>query len=221
MGIGQSKLQIGIYDIIFNSTVVLVSQDNIYKSGAGNILFVGFVTLAATTACSLQFGTGNPTVEFRNGFAIGNSASYNTGSGLISFTTNNQAISCNTTGLTPIPLDAPILISGAITITESGATPLTFNGIMNGDNASSKMIIAGTTYYNNSVQPMVTGLLDTSTNVNTFIYGSGNQDITGVTYRTLTLNGGGIKTLQGNVVVSTLYTLTPPATLNLNGYTRT
>jgi hypothetical protein len=68
---------------------------------------------------------------------------------------------------------------------------------------------------------MATGLLDTSTNLNTFIYGNGNQNIRGGNYRNLTFNGGGVKTLQGNVVRTGTYVLTPPATVNLNGFTLT
>jgi hypothetical protein len=75
---------------------------------------------------------------------------------------------------------------------------------------------------------MATGILDTSTNLNTWIYGLSNQDIKGSpttspkqVYRNLTLNGGGTKTLQGYVSVQNTYTLTAPASVNLNGYTIT
>ena len=82
--------------------------------------------------------------------------------------------------------------------------------------------------YNSATKPMATGILDTSTNLNTWIYGNANQDILGgastgakQVYRNLTLNGGGTKTLQGYVSVLNTYTLTAPATLNNNGYTLT
>jgi hypothetical protein len=75
---------------------------------------------------------------------------------------------------------------------------------------------------------MATGILNTSTNLNTFIYGNANQDIKGgpttgakQVYRNLTLNGGGTKTLQGFVSVLNTYTLTSPATLANNGFTLT
>jgi hypothetical protein len=68
---------------------------------------------------------------------------------------------------------------------------------------------------------MATGILDTSTNLNTWIYGSGSQDVKGNIYRNLTFNGGGTKTLQGNVSVQNTYTLISPATVNLNGFALT
>ena len=75
---------------------------------------------------------------------------------------------------------------------------------------------------------MATGVLDTSTNANTWIYGLNNQDIKGSAtispkqeYRNLTLNGTGVKTLQGYVSVLNTYTLTAPATLANNGFTLT
>jgi hypothetical protein len=82
--------------------------------------------------------------------------------------------------------------------------------------------------YQSATQPMVTGILDTSTNLNTWIYGLNNQNIKGSptispkqVYRNLTLNGTGVKTLQGYVSVLNTYTLTAPATLALNGFTLT
>ena len=69
---------------------------------------------------------------------------------------------------------------------------------------------------------MITGLIDTSTTLNTWTYGlNGNQNITPGTYRNLTLNTGGIKTLQGNVSVVNTYTLTAPATVATNGFALT
>jgi len=82
--------------------------------------------------------------------------------------------------------------------------------------------------YQNATQPMATGVLDTSTNLNTFIYGAGNQQVKGnpgvglfQQYRNLTLNGGGNKTLQGNINVQNTYTVTAPAALVLNGFIKT
>jgi hypothetical protein len=55
----------------------------------------------------------------------------------------------------------------------------------------------------------------------------GNQDIktpedpTNPGYQNLTLSGTGAKRLLGNVSVKGTYTLTAPATLDLNGFTLT
>lgn len=183
------------------------------KNGAGNLLFVGsFLTSNGGDVISL---TGNPTIEFRGGIGL-DSGGQNFGSGLITFSTNNQV--CYFYNSTTF--NQNMLISGAITI---DVFSLYINGSVNGNNAAStfRQIANSVVIYQNSTQPMATGILDTSTNLNTFIYGSGSQDIKGGTYRNLTLNGGGTKTLQGNVSVQNTYTLTSPATLNNNGFTLT
>ena len=171
--------------------------------------------------------TGNPEVEFRNGLRVLNStiASQSFGSGSMVFSQNNQIISA-TSGLT---FANPITISGSINLTLDGFSGVgshTFSGSINGTEANSKLTIAAnggtpTITYLNSQQPMLTGSIDFSSSLNTFVYGSGSQDIKGGTYRNLTLNGGGTKTLQGNVSVQNTYTLTSPATLNNNGFTLT
>ena len=113
------------------------------------------------------------------------------------------------------------------------AFTLISTGTINGNNASSTFAMGtasgtNTLNYQSATQPMATGVLNTSTNLNTWIYGLNNQDIKGSpttspkqVYRNLTLNGTGVKTLQGYVSVQNTYTLTAPATLALNGFTLT
>ncbi len=92
---------------------------------------------------------------------------------------------------------------------------------INGTVAGSSLILGtgNILSYLGSSTPMITGSLNSSTNLNTWYYGNSNQNIKGGTYRNLILNGGGVKTLQGNVSVLNTYTLTAPATKNDNGYT--
>ena len=194
------------------------------KSGTGSLLFIGAVS--SSNGGDKFLMTGNPTIEFRNGYTGGGGTgqSYVFGTGNITFTTNNQTLGLNVN----ITFQNNILISGAITL--AAAASYTFNGTINGDNVSSKLLINASINitYNSATKPMATGILDTSTNLNTWIYGNANQDILGgpstgakQVYRNLTLNGGGTKTLQGYVSVLNTYTLTSPATLNNNGYTLT
>lgn len=210
----------------------------ISKTGAGNLLFIGNLLWGGTAGAGSGGGfalTGNPTLEFRGGITVGTYGMYsafNTGTGTITFSTNNQTVVLgksfgNTT------YNNNIIISGAITVTMSyfsGSGSVFLAGSINGDNASSTLRIAAsaTTNYQNATQPMATGVLDTSTNLNTWIYGLNNQNIKGSpttspkqVYRNLTLNGTGVKTLQGYVSVLNTYTLTAPATLALNGFTLT
>ena len=203
------------------------------KSGAGNVLFGGLITQTANNSAAIDFSVGNPTVEMRGGI---NASAYTwpqvnfkSGTGQWKFTTNNQTLGGSF--FRTNPFDASILISGAITLTLSKSSEVTaYNGVINGDNVNSKFLMNtnATIQYNPSTQPMATGILDTFTNLNTWIYGLNNQDVKGnptagqfQQYRNLTLNGTGTKTLQGNINVQNTYTLTSPATLALNGYTKT
>lgn len=224
LNISNGGLELGIYNLTVdgNSTVM-----GLTKSGAGNVIFKGALqgtNFVATNGGIVDFSVGNPTVECRGGIYFvnnSNNAIY-TGTGLWSFTTNNQVIDWNFGSGGGMIFTSNVLISGAITLSVNRTT--TFNGIVYGDNASSKLLagtITPTITYNSATQPMSTGILDTSTNLNTWIYGNSNQNIKGGTYRNLTLNGGGTKTLQGNVSVQNTYTLTAPATLNNNGFTLT
>lgn len=199
----------------------------IQKSGGGNVIFGGLVSISPVNSGIFNF-SGNPNVEFRNGFSTNrtNNNNFNTGTGVWRFTTNNQSI-FNSLSSGNLRFDCQILIDDNITLTVGGPgtnNSYTFTNTINGIGVNSTLMMGINNYtlnYQNSATPMSTGILDTSTNLNTFIYGNGNQNIKGGTYRNLTLNGGGTKTLQGNVSVQNTYTLTPPATLNNNGFTLT
>jgi hypothetical protein len=223
----SGNLECSIYDLTINGTTTLSDGTfgaSLSKSGSGTILFIGAVScFFSGNYFNLP---GNPILEFRNGFSYNsNSPSLNFGNGIIKVSTNNQ-----TFNLSQSPtINNPILISGAITLTYI-STSWNFNGTINGDDPNSKLLMSAssTLTYRNATQPMATGILDTSTNLNTWIYGNANQDIKGgpstlakQVYRNLTLNGGGTKTLQGYVSVLNTYTLTSPATLNNNGFTLT
>jgi hypothetical protein len=95
-------------------------------------------------------------------------------------------------------------------------------GILNVTVSGSAFINQAVFRYQNSQQPMQTGVLQCNSVVNTFIYNLvDNQNVTPGTYINLTLAGSGAKKLLGNVSVVNAYTLISPATLNSNGYTLT
>ena len=219
--VSGGTLQLSTFDLTVSGTSN-IQLGTLLKSGAGNVLFTGQLSFTASASAKVDFSAGNPTVEFRGGLIIqtGAIASYVTGIGQITFSTNNQNV-----GASYWVCDAPVLISGAITITKiNDGSPYYWqlNNTINGNNAISTLDNRGEIRYQSATQPMVTGVLQTNAAANTWLYNkAGNQDVTGGTYRTLTLAGTGVKTLQGNVVVVTLYTLTAPATLALNGFTRT
>jgi hypothetical protein len=229
----SASLELSSYDLTVTSTSTINGSASLLKSSSGNVLFIGllYVTGSGGTGFGvLNFSSGNPTVECRGGITISTlSGNILTGTGQWTFSTNSQTIEYRSSFSSTIDFYCPILISGAITVTiytSSGAGTLRFLNTVNGDNTASTLDnrLTGTSrfQYMANQRPMLTGVLQTNGAENTFIYNkAGDQDITGGTYRTLTLAGSGVKTLQGNVVVATAYTLTAPATLNLNGYTRT
>jgi hypothetical protein len=232
--IGQAFTNNGGFDSNgYNLTVTgaftngdLAGHGDFTSNAFSTIVFIGFVELQSGGSTGFDLTTGNPNVEFRSGWDVHSSSPTKTGTGIYSFTTNNQTVSFSAynSGVST----ANFLISGAITITfTTGTTIPNFTGTLNGDNASSIFDCRGTFMYQNSTAPMATGKLYCNQASNTFIYGlAGNQDITVPSdatpgYKNLTFQGSGAKRLLGNVSVKGIYTLTSPATLNTNGYSLT
>jgi len=227
----SAVFECSVYNLTVNGTLggqPSTSGATISKTGSGSLLFVG----AVSTNTINWVLTGNPTIECRGGLRLinVNTGIHNMGNGTITFSTNNQTLNANNA----LTFNNPITISGAITLTVEGfaaAGNFTFTEVINGNNASSTLRVGTTSptiNYQSATQPMATGILNTSTNLNTWIYGLNNQNIKGSptispkqVYRNLTLNGTGTKTLQGYVSVLNTYTLTAPATLANNGFTLT
>ena len=229
-------LECSTFNLTINGNTNVPSLSTLSKNAGGNITFVG--QLAASTSdpsgspSTINF-SGNPNVEFRNGIKIVNAGGgFTTGTGTFTFTTNNQNIDTNS----PPLFNCNMIVNNIVlshTCSEGNFVTMTINGTLDGFNSASTFRMGtgnGTPSinYRNATQPMATGILDTFTNLNTWIYGNANQDIKGgpttgakQVYRNLTLNGGGTKTLQGYVSVLNTYTLTSPATLNNNGFTLT
>lgn len=228
-------LDFATYNVTINGQAI-PRGGMLYKTGAGSVTFIGqVVTTIGNSALYIDFSGGNPSVEVRNGILISNFINafgqFKSGTGTWSFTTNNQSIVNNSsTGGSPLTFSGNVFIGNGLTLTTQ-LISIAIVGTINGGDATSKLLI-GTgspiTNYQNATQPMATGILDTSTNLNTWIYGLNAQNIKGgpttlakQVYRNLTLNGTGVKTLQGYVSVLNTYTLTSPATLALNGFTLT
>lgn len=216
----------GTFELLtFDLTVTGVVNPNgglLSKSGAGSVLFISSINFANGNGGGItgfDFTGGNPTVELRGGISLTQNGAtpIKTGTGLWSFTTNNQSIAeLGSTAFTRI-FDCPIIISGPITLTLSGDHYPVFNGVVNGNNAAStldnRVTGTGTGYvsYKNATQPMVTGVLQCNAAANTWKYnGDVSQDIKGGNYKTVEFGGTATpnnKVLQGNVV-TTGYTTT-------------
>jgi hypothetical protein len=191
-----------------------------------NIIFEGLATFSngGNSAEGVDLRLGNPDIEFRNGLTTHAYFVY-TGTGIFSFTTNNQII--NFSILNSGSLDCNWLISGSIKVQflNGNVSNPVFKGTINGDNIASIFDVRGTLNYQNSDAPMTIGHLYCNQETNTFLYNaSGNQNIqtpsdpSSSGYYNLTLAGSGSKTLLGDVSVKNVYTLTTPATVNLNGH---
>lgn len=227
---GSGILDCDVYNLTVNGTTTISNMLSaaIIKTGAGGTLtFIGLLTSTGAGGVNgIDLSTGNPNVECRGGITCGGNHKIKTGTGTWTLSTNSQSLTSATSNST---FDCALLISGAITVTVPSGSIFTLTGTLDGNNASSTFDNRGTVTYNNATKPMNTnGVLQTNAAVNTWVYGSGNQNILGgpslvakQVYRNLTLNGGGVKTLQGYVSVQNTYTLTAPATLNLNGFTLT
>lgn len=241
---GAATLECSTYNLTITGTTNIAgaasapSVSKLSKTGAGSVIFGDTVTLAATGGNSgtIDFSGGNPTIEFKNGFGLQQSPTPNFGTGAITFSTNNQSVTYGASTTATLTTNNTVTISGAITVTvtDTGAGVLTWimAAALDGNNASSQLTMGTgtpTVNYKSATKPFATnGILNSSTNNNTWIYGLNNQDILGgptvgakQVYRNLTLNGTGVKTLQGYVSVLNTYTLTAPATLNNNGFTLT
>lgn len=228
-----STLQCSTFNLTVNDATTMGTGASFLKSGAGSLTFIGVLNLNFF-GFVFDLSGGNPTVELRGGLTYNTNANtFNSGTGQWTFSTASQAIASTAANLA-ITFNCPILISGANTLSinnNAGTFTVTMLGLLNGNNAASTLRMgtnSPTLNYQNTTQPMATGVLDTSTNLNTFIYGAGNQQVKGnpavglfQQYRNLTLNGGGNKTLQGNINVQNTYTVTAPAALVLNGFIKT
>lgn len=213
-------LECGNYNLFVSGAIS--SMTRFFKSGPGYVTFNGNVTMANGNSLSL---TGNPTVEFRNSLylLLNNTGFWNTGTGSFVFTTNpSQTLFLNHPGYA---MQNPIIISGSVNLVYNGSSGVTHFGVFNGTDANSKLTINNSqiVYYNASQQPMLTGSIDFSSSLNTFIYNSGSQNVKGGVYRNLTFLNG-LKTLQGNVSVLGTFSTGSGATsgsINLNGFTLT
>jgi len=170
---------------------------------AGTNTFTGLLTIGSTG--SLSTSSNSPFV-FEGG--ITNNGTFSkTGTGAVSFNTNDQDID----GTAAMTLAGAITIAAGKTVTykNTNSTGITISGVLDGANSSS-------TWKNNanttvsyapgvSTRPMNTGILDVSASGNTFKYtDAGAQTIKtpASAYHNLSLSGTGTKSLSGETTVN-------------------
>jgi len=224
----KARLDCSIYNLtIYGSTTVQGTgtgdtlDAGLIKSGPGKILFIGS---AIWETANIGYSS-NVTLEFRNGCSMGPfGQSSGTIEATINFTTNSQTFG----GQNQI-INGNINISDGIIVDIIGGNASSSGGqivygVINGSSTADTLKVTGAIQYGNQTAPMLVGILDTNSALNTFSYFSNNnQDVLGGTYRNLTLsmasgNGNTVKTLLGNVSVVDNYTLGYDTTLNINGF---
>lgn len=190
-------------------------------------------TLNVTTSSYLKFGdtlnstgnidfSGNPSVEFLNGYSIG-LGDFSSGTGQWKFTTNNQTIGEGNTGKS---FNSDFLISGPITVTHNSISSCSLSvENINGDDPDSVLDNYQTINYTGASAPMTIGQLQSETGSYFGYLLSGNQEIKEGTYYNLEFGGSGVKKLMGNIIVDVTnggsWSITGTATIDYNGFTIT
>lgn len=217
----QSNYDCLAYNLTVNgtSTIGSVGACTFYKSGEGNLLFIGNVDFEGNTDLS----GGNPNIEFRGGLTI-HTFSLKTGTGNIIFTTNNQTINCS--AFFGGSWSGPTTIQGAIIVTLSGNNTFTLSTTINGTVADSTFNNSGVLYLAYNAIPMTTGVFNymfTSTSTLGYVF-NGAFTLPYTTYANLVLDGSALKLLGGNTTVNQSLTLLGNGAnggLDTNGYNLT
>jgi hypothetical protein len=227
LSVNSGTLQLSSYN--FTVSGATTYGGTILASGAGTANFASLT--AENSTGKIDFSAGNPTVNLSGNISSDVRSGFNFGSGTIKITAS-LTLGVYTSGTGPPTISWNILIASGVTLTNSGYASnyggLATTGTINGVDSTSIFVNKSVLNYSNATAPMVTGKLYCNQATNGFTYGlPGNQDITVPSdptspgYQNLTLNGSGAKRLLGNISVKGTYTLTSPATLNMNGYTLT
>lgn len=202
-----SFLDFAAFNCTVNGTTIVdsntgVTGSTLQKTGSGSILFIGILTIGA----NMDFSGGNPSIECRGGAGSGSGSSTLPGTGIWTFTTNNQNLSFRSA------IFSSILVSGAITVTVSFTIQI--NTSIDGDNASSKIVNTGTIRFNTTTAPMATlGIFDISSFANTVEYMmNAIFTIAYNNYSSLTISGTGVKTgASGATTIAATFTISGAA----------
>lgn len=191
-------LQVNAVNFIVNGATN-VSGAITHPALGGTHRYTGLVTINAGGSWT---NAGNNPVNFRGGIAHGG-ATFNNGTGTVTFTTAGQTIS----GGSAMTFGGDVTITGAIVINRTNTNTITIAGTLNGSAGGSTWTnAAGVLNYadtSSTQRPMLTGVLNANTAANTVRYGAaGAQDIDSNTYRTLELSGSGAKTAVGAITVN-------------------
>lgn len=161
---------------------------------SGSNLFIGMLTINSGGVWNLS--TANAPCEFRGGIT-NNGTMTATGTGLYTFSSNNQEI----LGNNAIVINGAVNINGAITVENKNNTSVRINGILDGLNPNAawlqgpnSVLILG-----NNSEPMATaGIFNAQADGNTVNYASnsGIQSVRAGTYFNITLSNGATRNVE-------------------------
>ncbi len=186
------------FDLTVNGTTSIqtansIAGGNFGKSGPGNLIFIGALTINS----NIVFSSNITGIELRNGGALsgfGGSLNINCP---VTFSTNSQTIAGNS-----VNFNNTVTISGPITLTSTNSS-IYFYGIVNGDNASSTLNNSGFMNLGISTTPMAIGTFNyknSSTSTLSYVF-NGDFTLPYTTYAGLNIMGTGTKTLSGNTTI--------------------
>ncbi len=214
-------LDLSSYNSTITGATTCTAGSSIIKgSSTGLVKWIGRYT---GTSCTYNL-TGNPDVEYRNGWTLNSMTLFYTGTGNWNCTTNNQTIILSGPN---VNYNCNINVVGAVTVTlnASSTSPYSsahvFYGVLNGTVAGSTFMHAGTLTFGNSTLPMAIGVFNHTSNANFIGYSfAGNFALPYTNYSSLYVEGSGIKSLSGNTIIADKIELGGSVTeLDAAGYT--
>lgn len=191
-----------------NQTPGNAGFDTWIKSGSsGSFVFYGLVTF---NTARVNWGAGNPNVEFRGGINF-NTYSFTSGTGVWTFSTNNQTVSTN---ILAGSLNCNWLIKSGIVLTITGLMDR-MNAVINGENSTSTLNNNGHFILKNATLPMSTGIFNHANATNSTLEVS-----TGTTVSLPFTNYHNLITSGANTVVELIGNTTIANNLTINTYSK-
>jgi len=181
-------LNIGGFNFTINGTTALNGTIN-HTSTTGTKTFIGLVTLNVTGIWNNN--TVNEAITINGGIA--NNGTFNAGTGIYTFDTNNQAL----TGIFSIPR---VTVTG-VTLTNNGT--LSVGTVLGGTGELTQGI--NSTLNLGGTSAIIT--LSATNSGNTINFSGAAQTVNVSSYYNLTISGSGNKTMAGNVTVGGTLTL--------------
>ena len=195
---------IGRVDLTVTGTTTVPDGRTLTLNNAnGNKIFIGKITVNGPGGNWVN--SGNESLELRNGLEF-NGATFTSGTGTYTFTTNNQALS----GASAMTFSGAVTVGSGVNLTNNNTeatSGVTINGLLDGTDGTSVFTNDGILNYEYPTEPMLNGMLDVDASGNVFNYArAGNQNIAGVIYDNLVFSNSGNRTLQNSLIVNDLFT---------------